>query len=217
MAQRDQLGDERQTILTALGQRLRPVDGEARIERGAGEQAVAAAVADLVAVVEQRHAVHCHVHDNDVVDLPLVQHALEAVAVVVAGQIVVVVVAGHQRAFGQPLAILQPCCAQRGDGLAAEQHIAQRARPVEAVEYVEGVHHGGSAEALVEHDDVRIDFVKAAARFLPEIERDAVAHVGAIAVRVEIIHIIDHVVEEIFAQRGIVEVQLREMPLAVDD
>ena len=51
VAQRDQLGDERQPILSALGQRLRPVDGEARIERGAGEQAVAAAVADLVAVV----------------------------------------------------------------------------------------------------------------------------------------------------------------------
>ena len=164
-------------------------------------------VRKLVAAEEERHAVEREHPREDLVDGVEAPGLLAARARV--GRDVVVFVVVHEAGTDGALSL----AADPG-----RPHRLRREAGEPAVVGVEALVLVADGETLAEkHRLARAEGVHHVVRVAPEVERDAVADVTAEAVRAERAHQVRDVPDQVRAQRGDGEVELREAPGALLD
>ena len=189
--------DERVARLPRLAVELRPVHG-----RLAEHRVPFVGVGHLVAGEQHRHAVereHPHEHLVD----GGVSPRLLATRTRVGGDVVVLVVV-HELGADRTLRRASRPSATHG----------RRAQPREpAVVRVESLVLVAHGESLAEEHGVSAgESVHHVVRVAPEVERDAVAHVAAEAVRAELLDQVADVADQVLPQLRLGEVEFREAP-----
>ena len=214
VAEADERRDERAAVFARRGPRRRPVDAPLA-EEAVRPDGMRRRVGDLLPVVEHRHAVEREDRRKEaVVEIEAVlllptRFARRAV------RVVVVLEAAHP-AVARRVAALARAAGRREvrRRAAPPQHVADRLLHGEGVVEVEGERLVVMRAALAEHHDVRLHRRVPPVRLLTEGARQHVAHVAAEPVAAELREVPLHVLVEVFAHGGMVEVEAGERPFA---